>query len=63
MAFLGFVLLDYMYHLIINMPKNIQEEELKRLEEIVQKHLYLTREQLHEKLLLEKALEKAPEKS
>ena len=63
MAFLGFVLLDYMYHLIINMPKNIHEEELKRLEEIAQKHLYLTREQLHEKLLLEKVLEKAPRKS
>jgi len=56
-ALIGFALLDLAYHIAVNMPPDVQAEQLAKLEKMVMEHLVLTKEQLYEKTLLEKVLQ------
>jgi len=55
-ALVGFALLDYMFTLAVNMPSEVQAEQLAKLDKMVLEHLALTKEQLRERELLEKIL-------
>ena len=60
-ALVGFALLDFIYHLAVNMPLDVQAGQLAKLDKMVLEHLALTKEQILEKTLFEKVLQaKAP---